>query len=69
MEVARSKGQMVRRQRLETELRKLNSDCEEEGEPQTHRERIVRQQKIVSDLERELSDAKEALRLLQPQTP
>lgn len=69
MAIARSKGQMVRRQRLEMELEKLDSDCGDARKPLTRREQIDRQQQVISELERELRDAKEALRMLQSRPP
>ena len=64
MEVARSKGQMLRRQRLEIQLDALKLSCNGAGKPLTQSERVDRQRKVVSDLERALSDARAKLDLL-----
>lgn len=67
MEIARSRGQMLLRKRLETQLEELNAACASASKPKTLREQIDQQQGTVARLERELSEAKEALRLLQAQ--
>ncbi|MBU1360340.1 MAG: DUF1090 domain-containing protein [Gammaproteobacteria bacterium] len=69
MEVARSKGQMLRRQRLERQVEQLRSYCNDAGSTLTHGEQVERQQKVVSELERELSDAREVLNRLLTKAP
>ena len=60
---------MLRRQRLETRFDELDRRCNEADKALPHDERIRLQQKLVVTLERKLSEAKDALRLLKAEAP
>ncbi|AMM24412.1 DUF1090 family protein [Variovorax sp. PAMC 28711] len=69
MEAAKQKGQMLRRQRLETELATLNTRCGKESKSFTRLDQIGQQQQLVRELELELQEARDILRALTAQRP
>lgn len=69
MDVARSKGQMLRRRELEQTFRALQSRCGDGSAQDDHRARVVRQENEVLQRRLELDRAEEELRRLRAERP
>ena len=69
MEVARSKGQMLRRRELDKSLREPQAGCGNDKTPLDLRARIQKQEKYVIELQRDLQRAEEELVRLRNEKP